>query len=63
MPELSPTGYEVLQAAVRSARDNQILTLKALRDHLGRLFPARDDDIEQAITYWAAHVRLNGVGT
>lgn len=62
MPELSPSGFEVLQAAVRVARDMQIKTLQLLREQLGRLFPARSDDIEQAIAYWAAHVRRTGLG-
>lgn len=61
MPELSPSGFEVLQAAVRVARDKHIRTLQALRGQLGSLFPARGEDIEQAIAYWAAHVRRTGV--
>ncbi|MCY1165276.1 hypothetical protein D9M73_51790 [compost metagenome] len=61
MPELSPTGFEVLQAAVRIARDKQIKTLQSLREHLGTLFPARGGDIDQAVAYWAAHVQRTGV--
>lgn len=62
MPELSPSGFEVLQAAVRVARDRQTKTLQLLREQLGRLFPNRSADIEQAIAYWAAHVRRTGIG-
>jgi hypothetical protein len=63
VPELSPTGFEVLQVAVRVARDQQIKTLLSLRANLGRLFPSRADDIDQAIAYWAAHVQRTGVAS
>lgn len=61
MPKLSQSGFEVLRTAVREARDRQIKSLKALREHLGLLFPGRSDDIEHAIAYWSAQVRRNGV--
>lgn len=61
MPDLSDSGFQVLQAAVRLARDKQLKTLKSLREQLGNLFPNRNDDIEQAINYWAAYVRKTGI--
>lgn len=61
MPELSQSGFEVLRTAVREARDRQIKSLKALREHLALLFPSRREDVEQAIAYWAASVRRHGV--
>lgn len=61
MPELSPTAFEVLQVAVRLARDRQVKTLSLLRVRLRFLFPAREADIDQAIAFWAAHVQRVGV--
>lgn len=63
MPEMGPSGFEVLQAAVRVARDKQTATLLSLRANLARLFPARADDVDQAIAYWAAHVKRTGVAS
>jgi hypothetical protein len=54
--ELSPSAFEVLQSAVRIAREQQIQTLPVLRRQLDRIFPSRGEDIEQAIHYWAAWV-------
>lgn len=61
MPDLSSTGFEALQVAVRLARDKQIRTVPLLRERLMCLFPARDGDIDQALAYWAAHVQSAGV--
>ena len=63
MPELSPAGFEVLRTAVGEARDRQIKSLMALRGHLRLLFPSHSDEIEEAIAYWAASVRRNGINT
>ena len=63
MPELGQTGFEVLRVAVREARDRQIKSLNMLREHLGLLFPGRSVDIEQAIAYWSAQVRRNGINS
>ena len=62
MPELSESGFEVLRAAVRQARDRQIKSLKSLQERLAVMFPGRSQDIEQAIGYWRAEVRLQGLG-
>lgn len=61
MPELSPNGFEILCTAVGKARDRQIKSVKALREHLRLLFPSHSDEIEEAIAYWAASVRRNGI--
>lgn len=62
MPELSESEFEVLSAAVRQARDLQIKSLKSLRERLVTMFPGRLQDIEQAIGYWRAEVRRQGLG-
>lgn len=59
--ELTPSAFEVLRSAVREARDGQIKTLVALRERLALMFPCRSQDIDQAIGYWSAQVRRNGV--
>jgi hypothetical protein len=61
MPDLNEAGFEVLQVAVRAARDRQIRTLKALREFLDTQFPNRKDDIDQAVKYWSAYVRRDAV--
>jgi hypothetical protein len=61
---LSESGYEVLRAAVNIAREHRCATVVRLKAHLLAVFPGRQEDIDEAINYWAADVRRrhpNGV--
>jgi hypothetical protein len=60
-PELTDGGFEMLQVAVRLARDKQVPSVKALRDRLQAMFTGRADDIEQALRYWSARLKVVGV--
>ena len=58
--ELSPLGLDILTHAVRISRDHQIRSVKELRSHLERDFPKANQDIDQAIVYWANYVKSSG---
>lgn len=57
MVELSEGGFEMLIAAVNTAREHRCRDLATLRERLRLRWPGREDDQEQAIAYWAANVR------
>lgn len=62
MPELTEGGFEMLQVAVRLARDKQIKTVALLRAALVSLCGGdRSGDIDQALRYWAARLAVVGV--
>jgi hypothetical protein len=61
MPDLNESGFEVLQAAVRAARNLQLKTVSALRSYLLSEFPDRASDIDSAIKYWSASVVRFGI--
>lgn len=61
---LSDGGYEMLRAAVNTAREHQCRTLARLKERLEAAWPGRTADIDEALTYWSADVRRrypNGV--
>jgi len=61
---LSEGGYEMLRAAVNTAREHQCRSLQRLRERLADAWPGRDADIEEALTNWSADIRRrhpNGV--
>lgn len=61
---LSEGGYEMLRAAVNTAREHQCSSLQRLKERLAAAWPGRVSDIEEALTYWSADIRRrhpNGV--
>ena len=48
--ELSEGGYEMLRAAVNTARLHQCRTLERLKERLVAAWPGRGSDIEEALT-------------
>lgn len=54
---LSVGGYEMLRAAVNTAREHQCLTLAQLKDRLASAWPSRAGDIAEALNYWSADIR------
>jgi hypothetical protein len=62
--ELDELTFEILRAAVRVARDEQIRSLPALRARLARMYPQFPEQIKGAIETWAQYVKQanpNGV--
>lgn len=62
--KLSDGGYEMLRAAVNTAREHQCRTLALLKERLAAACPGRAADIDEALTYWSADIRRrhpNGV--
>lgn len=53
MTTLSETGYEILRDAVNVAREFQIPNVAALKFRLATRWPGRDNDIAEAIKFWA----------
>lgn len=61
---LSEGGYEMLRAAVNTAREHQCRTLAGLKQRLETAWPDRAADIDEALNYWSADIRRrhpNGV--
>lgn len=54
---LSEGGYEMLRAAVNTAREHQCRTLTRLREQLAEAWPGRVADIDEALNYWSADIR------
>jgi len=54
---LSDGGYEMLRAAVNTAREHQCRSVARLKERLVAVHPGRRVDIDEAIGYWAADVR------
>jgi len=48
---LSEGGYEMLRAAVNTAREHQCRTLTRLRERLAEAWPGRTADIDEALTF------------
>jgi hypothetical protein len=62
--ELSEGGYEMLRAAVNTARDHQCRSLQSLKERFSAAWPGRGADIDAALNYWSADIRRrhpNGV--
>lgn len=57
MSILSEVGYQILRAAVNTARQFQCQNVQALKNRLLPLFPDHMAEIDEAIEYWAANVR------
>lgn len=51
--ELTPLQLDILFAAVRIARDDNIRTVKALTARLKAIWPKKPKSIQAALTYWA----------
>lgn len=61
---LSEGGYEMLSAAVNTAREHECRSLQGLKERLAAAWQGRGSDIEEALTYWSAEIRRrhpNGV--
>lgn len=56
MQTLSQGGYEMLRAAVNTARQFECKSVKALTDRLLMTFPGRDFEINEAIQFWAESI-------
>ena len=54
---LSEGGYELLRAAVNTAREHQCRSLRSLKERLTAAWPGRDADIKEALAYWSASIR------
>lgn len=54
--KLTDSAFDVLRVAVRIAKDRQIKTVKSLKAQLLVLFPDRQAEIDQAVSYWATEV-------
>ncbi|MEJ6003797.1 hypothetical protein [Paucibacter soli] len=61
---LSDGGYEMLRAAVNTARQHECRSVKGLKRALLAAWPGRDSEIDEAMAYWSANIRQrhpNGV--
>lgn len=56
MSEISNGAYEMVRAAVNTARESQIKTVKALKARLIQAYPERQNDINEALSFWARQV-------
>lgn len=54
---LSEGGYQMLRAAVNTAREHQCRSLDSLKARLASAWPGRDADINEALMYWSADIR------
>lgn len=54
--ELSEGGYEMLRAAVNTAREHQCRTLQRLNERLHAAWPDLGEDIREALRYWTVEV-------
>lgn len=62
--ELSELCFEILMAAVRTARNLQVRRLSELKRLLAEEFPkATPSDIDIALKYWAGHLARTGALT
>lgn len=50
-------AFDILRAAVRVARDEQIRRLSGLRSRLAQLYPEAPDQCEAAIKAWAQYTQ------
>ena len=60
----TPGGYEMLRAAVNTAREHQCRSLPRLKEQLAAAWPDRAAEIDEALAYWSADIRRrhpNGV--
>lgn len=55
--ELSEGGYEMLRAAMNTARKHQCSSIDSLKERLGAAWPGREADISEALIYWSADIR------
>ena len=59
MSDMPESVFEVLRTAVTLAKNEQISTVAALKKRLQGLFPAREADINHAISAWARFAQVN----
>lgn len=57
MTELTDEAYEMLRAAVNTARNFQVKSIEGLKDRLNHAYPGRQGDIDSAISFWAKEIR------
>ena len=57
MSTLSEAAYEILRDAVNVARDFEYKSLAALKSRLAMRWPGQDQEITEAINFWANSVR------
>lgn len=55
--ELNETGFEILRAAVRIARDGNVKRLEDLRSRLAEIYPDDKAQIEVALSTWAKYAQ------
>jgi len=54
---LSEAAYEILRDAVNVARDFQCQSLAALKSRLAMRWPGKENEVAEAIQFWANSVR------
>lgn len=57
MKTLSDAAYDILRDAVDVAREFQCRSIKALKLKLEMRWPGQTEAIDEAIQFWADHVR------
>lgn len=55
--DLTDLGYEILRVAVNLGRYESVRTVAALRKRLAEKYPDHDDDIADALHFWAKNTR------
>ncbi len=58
---LSEAAFDILRAALRIARDEQIRRLTTLRSRLESAFPGQQADVRAALLYWAGYHKSKGI--
>lgn len=56
MTELTDEAYEMLRAAVNTARNFQVQSVQGLKDRLNLAYPGRQGDIDTALNFWAKEI-------
>ena len=57
MTELTDEAYEMLRAAVNTARNFQVKSVQALKDRMNLAYPGRQSDIDSAISFLVNEIR------
>lgn len=55
--DLSELAYEILRVAVNLGRYENVRTVAALRKRLNERYPGHDDDVADALHFWAQNTR------
>ena len=57
MSTLSEAAHEILRDAINVARDFQCQSLAALKFRLAQRWPGQENDVAEAIRFWANSIR------